>query len=90
MTAVLDSKRSANELRRAIAVLRQHCLKQSSAFCAEQLVGLTKDDVSINGATLYSLSQGAGGNDSMEVDETVALATLKMLESEPVLAQSFF
>jgi len=38
-----DAAQARRELRRAIPILREHGLKQSAKFCAEQLIGLAGD-----------------------------------------------
>ncbi|KAK7237842.1 procollagen-lysine 5-dioxygenase [Aureococcus anophagefferens] len=70
-----------DELRRAIPILREHGLKKSACFCAEQLVGLAGGGMDC--ASPSSAAASAG------------VATLRALEAEPVtdafmLASSFF
>ena len=37
-----DAQQARRELRRAIPILKQHGLRQSAKFCAEQLIGLNE------------------------------------------------
>ena len=41
----LDAHQARRELRRAIPILKQHGLRQSAKFCAEQLIGLSGDGI---------------------------------------------
>ncbi|KAH8068690.1 hypothetical protein JL721_6551 [Aureococcus anophagefferens] len=70
-----------DELRRAIPILREHGLKKSACFCAEQLVGLAGGGMDCASPSSAAASSG--------------VATLRALEAEPVtdafmLASSFF
>ena len=40
-----DAHQARRELRRAIPILKQHGLRQSAKFCAEQLIGLSGDGI---------------------------------------------
>ena len=40
-----DATQARRELRRAIPILKQHGLRQSAKFCAEQLIGLNGDGI---------------------------------------------
>ncbi|KAJ1448430.1 hypothetical protein M885DRAFT_471139 [Pelagophyceae sp. CCMP2097] len=77
------------ELRRAIPILREHGLKRSAKFCAEQLAGLREVGEATVGEGMDVEAAAA------EESSSESLATLRLLESGApsdafLLAQSFF
>eukprot|EP00635_Sarcinochrysidales_sp_CCMP3193_P007071 CAMPEP_0118902052 /NCGR_PEP_ID=MMETSP1166-20130328/7506_1 /TAXON_ID=1104430 /ORGANISM="Chrysoreinhardia sp, Strain CCMP3193" /LENGTH=703 /DNA_ID=CAMNT_0006841247 /DNA_START=37 /DNA_END=2148 /DNA_ORIENTATION=+ len=99
MTAQLDAARVKEEFRRAVVILRDHGLKQSAKFCAEQLVGLAEGNVSVHGATLLVNTPGAFADDAgampMEIESPSSSTILSELEGEArsdrfALASTYF
>lgn len=81
--AMLDCGAARSEFRRAIPILRAHGLKQAAKYCAEMLMGLSDEPVSV------FMDEGSA------MDEQVAEATLAMLEAEAtsdsfLMASTFF